>query len=136
MARNVSEAADPPRRSTPEFQPLSPNEVKRFLEAVKEARPEAIYVLAVTTGMRRGELLGLHWRDADLDQGTLQVRYSLQQEEFLGEPNTARARRHIDLPPLAVEALQCHRIFQLKDRFEASPVFTNGLGNYVDPDNL
>ena len=143
IIRNVSEAVDPPRRASTDHQALTPEEVRRFLEAAREDRLEALYVLAVTTGMRRGELLGLHWRDVNLDQGTLQVRHTLQQGGFLGEPKTAKARRQIDLAPLAVEALQRHRIHQLKDRYEAGPqwpdtdfVFTNALGNYVDPDNL
>ena len=93
--------------------------------------------------MRRGELLGLHWREIHLNQGTLQVRYSLQQGGILGEPKTGKARRQIDLPSLAVEALRRHRINQLKDRYEAGCqwlvtdyVFTNSLGNCIDPDNL
>ena len=143
IIRNVSEAVDPPRRARTDHQALTPEEVRRFLEAAGDDRLEALYVLAVTTGMRRGELLGLHWRDVSLDQGTLHVRYTLQQGGYLGEPKTAKARRQIDLTPLGVEALQRHRIQQLKDRYEAGPqwantdfVFTNALGNYVDPDNL
>ena len=143
VVRNVSEAVDPPRRARSEYQALTVEEVRRLLAASKGNRLEALYVLAVTTGMRRGELLGLHWRDVYLDQGTLQVRYTLQQGGYVGEPKTAKARRQIDLPTLAVEALQRHRIHQLKDRYEAGPrwsdtdfVFTNALGNYVDPDNL
>ena len=143
VVRNVSEAIDPPRRAKSGHQALTPEEVKRLLDAAREDRLEALYVLAVTTGIRRGELLGLHWRDVSLDQGTLQVRYTLQQGGHLGEPKTAKARRQIDLTPLGVEALRRHRIHQLKDRYEAGAlwaetdlVFTNALGKYVDPDNL
>ena len=143
VARNVSEAVDPPRRASSEYQALTLEEVKRYLEAAREDRLEALYVLAVTTGMRRGELLGLHWRAVDLDQGTLQVRYTLQQGGFLGEPKTAKSRRQISLTPLAVEALQRHHLCQLKERLKAGAlwvdtdlVFTNSLGSHVDPDNL
>ena len=102
----MSEAVDPLRRANTEHQVLTPEEVKRFLEAARGNLLEALYVLAVTTGMRRGELLGLHWRDINLNQGTLQVRYTLQQGGVLGEPKTAKARRQIALASLAVEALQ------------------------------
>jgi len=143
VARNVSEAADPPRRSTPEFQPLSPDEVKKFLEAAREDRLEGLYVLAVTTGMRQGEILGLQWRNLDLENGTLQVHATLQQGGTLGEPKTAKARRQIDLPIVAIEPLRRHRIRQMKERIEAGPlwgesdfVFTNAVGRHIDPDNL
>ena len=143
VARNVCEAVTPPRRATSGHRTLTLDEVRVFLEAARQDRLEALYVLAVTTGMRRGELLGLHWQDVNLEQGRLQVRYTLQQGGFLGEPKTARASRQIDLPSLSVEALKRHRLHQLKERIEAGPlwtdtgfVFTNALGNYVDPDNL
>ena len=117
--------------------------LRRFLDTARGDLLEALYVLAVTTGMRRGELLGLHWRDVNLTQGTLQVRYTLQQGGVLGEPKTAKARRQIDLTSLAVEALQRHRILQLKALYEAGEnwmetdfVSTNARGNYVDPDNM
>jgi len=83
IIRNVSEAVDTPWRANTEHQALTPEEVRRFLEAARENLLEALYVLAVTTGMRRGELLGLHWRDVNLNQGTLQVRYPLQPRCFL-----------------------------------------------------
>ena len=143
VVKNVSEAVDPPRRARPEYQALAPEQVRQFLRAAHEDRLEALYVLAVTTGMRRGEILGLHWRDVSFDQGVLQVRYTLQQGGVLGEPKTAKGRRQIDLPLLSVEALQRHRIQQLKDRMEAGAswvdsdfVFTNAVGKYIDPDNL
>src|SRR5262245_33454366 len=57
---------DPPKPQRREMQSLSPEQVRRFLRVVRTDRLEALYVLALTTGMRQGELLGLRWRDVDL----------------------------------------------------------------------
>ena len=141
--RNVTEAVDPPRRAHFDHQPLTPDQARQFLSAAQGNRLEALYGLALTTGMRQGELLGLSWRDVDLDIGTIQVRSTLQQGGVLGEPKTPKSRRRINLPAMAVEALRKHRILQLKERMEAGSAwvesgftFTNTVGNHVDADNL
>ena len=59
--RNVAAAVDPPRAIAPEITPLSPAQTSTLLQAAKGNRLEALYVLAVTTGMRQGEILGLGW---------------------------------------------------------------------------
>ena len=68
-----------PRPTPKEMRPLSESEARTFLDAARESgdRFEPLYVLAVTTGLRRGELLGLRWDDADLECGTLRVRRAL-----------------------------------------------------------
>lgn len=66
LARNVADAVDPPRISRREQQAWSPEEAQRFLAAVREDRLYPLYLMAITTGMRRGELLGLRWQDVDL----------------------------------------------------------------------
>jgi integrase len=114
--RNVTEAVDPPRRAHYDHQPLTPDQARLFLSAAQGDRLEALYVLALTTGMRQGELLGLSWHDVDLDIGSLQVRSTLQQGGVLGEPKTPKSRRRINLPVIAIEALRRHRILQLKER--------------------
>ena len=77
MPRNVAAAVDPPRVRTPEMQPLSPAHARTLLDAARGNCLEALYVLAVTTGMRQGELLGLGWEDVDLEAGVLRVRRTL-----------------------------------------------------------
>lgn len=75
---------------------------------------------AVTTGLRRGEILGLRWRDVDLEAGTLTVNQSLEYACGKGtgfkEPKTRKSRRTIRLPLLAIEALRRHRIAQFEQR--------------------
>jgi hypothetical protein len=66
VPRNVCEAVKPPRPQKREISPLSPEQARRFLEACRGERLEALFVLAIHTGMRQGGLLGLHWEDVDL----------------------------------------------------------------------
>jgi integrase len=74
LPRNVCQAVKAPRRAKKEIRPLNSEEVRTLLQAANGDRFEALYVLAVTAGLRRGELLGLRWEDLDLERGTLQVR--------------------------------------------------------------
>jgi integrase len=97
VPRNVSKAVKPPS-PTPqaEMRPLSTKEARSLLEAARGERLEALYVLAVTTGMRRGELLGLKWSDLDLENATVSVWRTLTRADngkgvALGEPKTRRA---------------------------------------------
>jgi integrase len=66
IPRNVAEAVDPPGPSAREIRPLGVEQVEKLLGAAKGDKLEALYVLAVSTGLRQGELLGLKWEDVDL----------------------------------------------------------------------
>ena len=80
----------------------------------------ALYVLAVTTGMRQGELLGLQWPDVDLAAATLSVRHTLTKSKDgtleRTQTKTNAGRRMIDLPPMAVGALREHHTRQVRRR--------------------
>jgi integrase len=126
---------------------LSDSQAKQFLAAVKDDRFAALYVLALTTGMREGELLGLRWQDLDLDRATLQVRMNVQEADgkfIVAETKTAYSRRSIALTKKAVAALRQHRAKQDKDRMALGDawnakldlVFPNRLGGIMIPDNL
>ena len=143
VSRNVAQAVDPPRIQRKEFQALNAEQAKRLLGAARGDRLEALYVLALTTGMRQGELLGLRWQDVDLEMGALQVRVTLQRGGTLGEPKTDKARRQIILVEIAMDALGRHRNNQWQERIGAGAawadhdlVFTNTLGGPVDANNL
>jgi len=73
LNRNPADAADPPRNAKTEMAILEPSELRTFVESVRTDRLYAAWVLATTTGMRRGEILGLRWADLDLDALTLSV---------------------------------------------------------------
>src|SRR5207302_8513464 len=98
VPRNVCDAVTRPRAPRQTMQALAPNQVIRLIETAKGDRLEALYVLAVTTGLRQGELLGLQWEDVDLAVAALHVRHTLHELNgrlWIGEPKTRRARRQV-----------------------------------------
>jgi integrase len=118
VTRNVAEAVDPPRVPKKEITPLSPEQARAFLESARDDRLEALYVLAIHTGMRQGELFNLRWDDVDLDAGVLRVRGT----------KTTRSRRTVALSVTASEALRQHLTRQLGDIDKAGSLWReNGL---------
>jgi integrase len=116
IPRNPTEAVKPPQVRRKEMKPLTPEQVKVLLEAACGDRLEALYVLAVTTGLRQGELLGLRWEDVDLEAGTLQVRRTLvtaKDGPQLTAPKTKGSRRTVRLTQSALNALRSHLKRQL-----------------------
>jgi integrase len=77
LRRNVASFAEAPQPKGPEMLILNREEIRTFLGTTRGDRLEAIYVLALATGMRRSELLGLKWRDLDLEEDILLVRRGL-----------------------------------------------------------
>src|ERR671910_147090 len=111
IPRNATEAVKPPQVSREEMRPLTAEQVKVLFEAARGDRLEALYVLAVTTGLRQGEVLGLRWDDIDLEVGTLQVRRTLTTAKggpVLSAPKTKGSRRTVKLSHTALEALRSH----------------------------
>jgi integrase len=138
LARNPAAAVDRPRHRSREMKSLTPEEARRFLDAAKGNRLAALYVLAISCGLRQGELLGLGWSSIDLVEGTLQVRRSLAWVDggfqFL-EPKTAKSRRTVVLPAIALSALKKHKAAQAAERLvlgeawaDAELVFTTRIG--------
>ena len=74
VARNVCDSVSPPRIVKHEIKPLTMEQASKLLEVVRGHRLEMLLTLALTTGMRRGELLALRWSDVDLENGNIQVR--------------------------------------------------------------
>jgi integrase len=146
IPRNVAETATPPRPAPKEMQALSADEARKLLEAAAEDRLEALYVLAIHTGMRQGELLALRWQDVDLENAVASVRRTLTRsggKVVFGEPKTKKSRRSIRLTPQAVEALRAHLRRQLRDieilgdRYQDQGlVFTTDTGGPINPSNL
>jgi integrase len=121
-SRNVAKLVDPPRVPRHEITPLTPEQAKVLIETSADDRHRALWVTALATGLRQGELLALRWEDVDLDEGRLRVRHSLANvggSLVLQEPKTDRSRRSIALPDVVVTALRGHRTRQLKDRLVA-----------------
>ena len=120
LTRNVADAADAPRQTRPQIRTWSARELRAFVSHVEGDRLYAAYVVAGTTGMRRGEVLGLRWQDVDLDTARVSIVRSLTvvggyKAEF-SEPKTAHGRRMIALDPATVAALREHRERQMLER--------------------
>jgi integrase len=102
---------------------LGPRQVRQLLAAAEGDRLEALYVLAVTAGLRRGELLALRWADVDVDHGWLEVVGSLARARGSGlrvtGPKTARSRRRVEMTSTAIAALCPHRAPQISERLAA-----------------
>lgn len=131
VTKNVAGMATPPRSRKKEIRTLSPEETRRLLNEARGERFEALYVLAVTTGMRQGELLGLRWDDVDLSEGVVRVNRTLWKGETTS-PKTARANRSIRLTIMAVEALKGQ-----KDKCGGAEwVFSTRSGTPVNRHNL
>ena len=117
MLHNPTEVVKPPRPAPEGIRPLDREQAKALLEAAYGDRFEALYVSAVTTGLRQGELLGLRWEDIDLENGLIRIRRTLTRHKgrlILGEPKTKRSRRTVRLTEVAVEALKGHLARQME----------------------
>jgi integrase len=109
----------PPRKAHVEVVALTVEQARALVAAAAGNRFEALFVLAVKTGMRRGEILALRWEDVHLDKGMLQVRGTLRRTReglTFGVPKTAASRRQVVLSPSLVAALRRHRARQEEER--------------------
>jgi integrase len=143
VARNVRMGTPHPRRT----EPFTADEARRFLTAAQDHRLHALFELALRTGLRKGELLGLHWADLDLDDGTLAVRRTLQRLTGQGltplPVKTRASERRIALPTPCIASLKLHRDQQDAERAEADGtwpendyVFTTTTGQAIEQTNL
>jgi integrase len=147
-ARNVCDAVDPPRVVERELHAPTPEELASLLDAATDDALLPLWTLAVYTGARQGELLGLQWQDVDLVRGTITIQRTLLQSTKGGvpayaPPKTKRSRRTVTLPAEAVSALRTHRQRQLADRVLLGPdyapydlVFATSLGTPYGARNI
>jgi integrase len=145
VTQNAAAKTDPPKVCPPEIQPLSSDEARSLLSAARGDRLEALYVLAVTAGLRIGELLGLRWEDVDLDAGVLRVARTLTRAKGGTRFTTPKSGkgRSIALTSKAIEALKNHRKSQNEERLRLGALWKdNGLvfalerGTPLDASNL
>lgn len=145
VARNPVASARPPVVRRKEFQTWSGEEVRRFLDSVSDERLFVAYLMFATTGMRRGEVLGLRWSDVDLHRSQLAVVQTLTTVEYrpiFTTPKTKRSRRVVYLDAGTIAGLEAHRGRQQVERRAAGPdwcdemdlIFRDEFGRPLNPD--
>ncbi len=143
----MCDAVSAPRRTHYEIKPLTKEQAQLLLDTAKEDSLEALWVLALTTGMLRGEVLALKWQDINFEQGMLQVRRiftRMKGNRYIeSEPKTEESRRSIMLMTVTLETLKRHRIHQLEAKQEAGEfwqerdlVFCTSLGTPLNPNKV
>jgi integrase len=147
LAQNVCDRVDIPRKTPYEIHPLTVEQAQRFLAALHEHPNEALFILAITTGMRRGEIAGLKWHDIDIEYATLHVQRALTRVPTTmgggyqeAEPKTEKSRRTVALPDIAVDALRQHHERQVEIKQKAGEfwqehdyVFCTPMGTHIHP---
>ncbi len=148
VPRNVCSLVSPPHAAEFEIKPLTVEQVHRLLIAARGHRQEALFSLALATGMRRGEILGLKWQDINFATGTLQIRRILTRVPTRmpgkgyveAEPKTQKSRRNIVVASFALESLKQHQQRQLAAKELAGEmwqahdyVFCTSLGTHLNP---
>lgn len=145
VSRNEAAMSTPVAVHRSEGRSLSPVQAKRLMETLETAPMGALFAVMLTTGMRRGEAIGLRWENVNLKKGVISIRQQVQRingELKATEVKTDRSRRSINLAKPTVMALKRHQTAQKTERM-ASPawtetgyVFTTGLGTPLDPRNV
>lgn len=127
VPRNVADRVTAPRPAHHEMRIFSQEQAQTLLRGVEGDALEAAYVLALTIGLRQGELLALRWRDVNFDTATLRIEHTLHFDKGgvwrLASPKTERSRRTVELPPMAIDALRTHRRRQIADRLAMGDVW-------------
>jgi integrase len=142
VVTNAADAAKQPRSMRPKVRTLSADEARAFLSAALADDLAPLWLLALHTQMRQGEMIALRWQDVDLARGTLTVRQTRTRDatgkQTYGDPKSVHGRRTITLGAETVAALRAHRTAQLERRLRLGPawhdedaVFDRGDGRPV-----
>jgi integrase len=125
VPRSATASVKAPQPRHAEIRPLHREQVHALFKAVTGHRLEALYIVAVTAGLRQGELLGLLWEDIDLEAGMLQVRRTLSEARsgrIFETPKSGKGRQ-LRLTCKATEALRAHCGAQLEERKKLTKIW-------------
>ena len=146
LTRNVADLVTPPRVPRKPRQTWDEEQARRFLAVADQSGRGPIWIVALATGMRRGELLGLRWQDVDFERGILSVRQTvgaLRGKPDVKPPKTRSSIRDVPVPAAVMAALREHRRRQNEQRLALGPVwedndlvFAAANGRPIYPDNL
>jgi len=138
VARNVTDAIDPPKAVVKEMATLDPNEIPSFLKAAEETPFHVLFYTKLYTGLRRSEVLGLTWGNVDLDLCTLSVTQTLHRlsggDYVLRSPKSRAGQRRIDLPPSLALVLRQYRVEQENQRYILGKALTDNDFVFAHPD--
>ncbi len=132
IPKNPCARVDAPKVPEAKRKALTEEELTRFLDAASSTPYHTMFLLAVATGLRPGELLALQWEDIDFDRGILTVRHTQQElrgKVSLAEPKTKASKRTLSLPYLVVERLRVQKVDQQQKHPKASRMFTSPHGH-------
>ncbi len=143
IGHNPLEAVERPKVETKRYSIFTEEQVRAFIAAAKGHPYEALFFLALTTGMRKGEILGLMWTDVDWEKSTLRVNRQLQPVSYEGgalvPTKTKSGRRRIMVGKGALALLKAHRERQETQKAvagnrwqEHGMIFTTSIGTYID----
>lgn len=144
---NPAEEVELPHLGKTQIEYWNTEQVKKFLQSARSSRFWMLFELALATGMRQGELLGLRWNDIDFKKQKLSIRHTLHWLKGgtfeLAPPKTQNSLRVIPLSPKLLSLLKKHKVQQDQERLAAGPawndhgfVFTNKLGNTLEHNNV
>jgi integrase len=147
LVRNPASVVDKPRLENKEMKILTAEQSMQFLNQTRGTRYHELFHLAITTGLRQGELLGLWWTDLNWQSGTLKIRRQLQRITGQGlvftEPKSSKSRRLITLGPTTIGLLRDHERNQDNERVfagdlweENNMIFSTPHGKPIEPRNL
>jgi integrase len=139
VAFNAAEPVEPPRVEKTELQPLTLAQVQALLEAVRGHRFETIYRVALSLGLRRGEVLGLQWSDVNFEARTLRITGTLQRVRgklVRTSLKTVDSKRTLSVPETLLAALRAHRDVQQELWPDAAYIFVSTTGTPIEPMNL
>lgn len=141
VTRNVATLADPPKPGAdgePQvIRSWDASELRRFLDAVAEHRHHTLFMIAASTGMRRGELLGLRWHDIDFERSTITIRRAISVVGWklsFADVKTRTGRRTIDISGSALDALRSHQERNKRDGGDTCLVFARPDGDLLHPE--
>ncbi|WP_329483422.1 site-specific integrase [Kribbella sp. NBC_01484] len=146
LTENIAKKLRLNHKYRPKFKAWSRAEATKFLESIREDRLYALYAVALSLGLRRGEALGLRWSDVDLDNSLIRVNQALHRVDGalkLGDVKTDGSTRLIAVPKPLVSALRVHRAAQAQEKKNAGKswqdggyVFSTMIGTPIEPRNM
>jgi integrase len=155
VPRNVAALSSAPRVRAKEGRTLTIEQARQLLDATTGHRFDIAIMIALAYGMRRGEVLGLHWSALDLEAGTLRITHGVKRIKnreaatdrrtrlVVSELKTAKSRRTLVLTPEILAKLRVHRTRQAEAKIATGPlwrehglIFTSEVGTPMDPDNF